>query len=104
MLVQFEATIKRLQSADMLGDALTSKKVKKARRWKKKKSKAKGPAPARKTVVKGQTFGKGKRKEVLKANKAEDDCHYCYEKGHWKRNYPKFLVFVQGDGKKKKTK
>ncbi|KAL0322160.1 UNVERIFIED_CONTAM: hypothetical protein Scaly_2512400 [Sesamum calycinum] len=95
MLVQFEVTIKRLESSIMLEEASTSKMGKKALHWKKKKSKAKGPALASRTVVKGPTIGKGMRKEVPKASKAEDACPYCHEKGHWKRNYHKFLAFVQ---------
>ncbi|KAL0344219.1 UNVERIFIED_CONTAM: hypothetical protein Sangu_1309300 [Sesamum angustifolium] len=91
MLVQFEATIKRSKPAAMLGEASTSKKGKRARRWKKKKSKTKCPTPESKPVVKGPAVDKGKRNEVPKASKAEDVCHYCHEKGHWKRNCPKSL-------------
>ncbi|KAL0444187.1 UNVERIFIED_CONTAM: hypothetical protein Slati_2141400 [Sesamum latifolium] len=79
----------------MLGEASTSNKGKKAQRWKKKKSKAKCPISASKLVVKVPAVGKGKRKEVPKASKTEDACHYCHEKGHWKLNYPKFLAYVQ---------
>ncbi|KAK4394264.1 hypothetical protein Sango_1897200 [Sesamum angolense] len=91
MLVQFEATIKRSKLAVMLGEASTSKKGKRARRWKKKKSKTKCPTLASKPVVKGPAVDKGKRNEVPEASKAEDICHYCHEKGHWKRNCPKSL-------------
>ncbi|KAL0325348.1 UNVERIFIED_CONTAM: hypothetical protein Sradi_5104100 [Sesamum radiatum] len=96
ILVQFEATVKRSEHAVMLGEASTSKKGKKAQRWKTKRSNAKGPVPASKSIVKAPTVGKGKRKEVPKASKAEDAYHYCHEKRHWKRNYPKFLASIQG--------
>ncbi|KAL0345610.1 UNVERIFIED_CONTAM: hypothetical protein Sradi_4392300 [Sesamum radiatum] len=66
MLVQFEATIKSSEPVVMLGKASTSRKGKKARCWKKKKSKAKGPAPASKSVLKGPTVSKRKRKMFLK--------------------------------------
>ncbi|KAL0445541.1 UNVERIFIED_CONTAM: hypothetical protein Slati_1682000 [Sesamum latifolium] len=97
MLVQFKGTIKRSEPTVMLGEASTFKKGKKVRCWKKKKSNAKGPTPASKPVVKALPVGKGKRKEVPKASKAEDACHYCHEKGHWERNCPKFLASVQAD-------
>ncbi|KAL0451580.1 UNVERIFIED_CONTAM: hypothetical protein Slati_1136100 [Sesamum latifolium] len=65
----------------------------------KKKSNAKGPIPVSKPVVKAPAIGKGKRKKVPTASKAEDACHYCHEKGHQKRNCPKFLVSVQGQSR-----
>ncbi|KAL0405236.1 UNVERIFIED_CONTAM: hypothetical protein Slati_3837500 [Sesamum latifolium] len=68
MLVQFNAMIKRSRPADMLSEASTFKKGKKARRWK-KKSNAKSPVPVSKPVVKVPTVSKGKRKEVPKASK-----------------------------------
>ncbi|KAL0434998.1 UNVERIFIED_CONTAM: hypothetical protein Sradi_0207700 [Sesamum radiatum] len=95
ILVEFEVTIKRSEPAVILGEASASKKDKNAQRWKKKKSKTKGLVPANKLIVKASIVGKEKMKEVPKSSKAEDDCHYCHEKGHWKRNYPKFLAFVQ---------
>ncbi|KAL0445262.1 UNVERIFIED_CONTAM: hypothetical protein Slati_2248900 [Sesamum latifolium] len=95
MLVQFETTIKRLEHAVMFGVASTSTKGKKARRWKKKKSKAKDPLPASKLDFKAPAVRKGIRKEVPKASKAEDACHYYYEKGHWKRNCPKSLPLAK---------
>ncbi|KAL2248699.1 UNVERIFIED_CONTAM: hypothetical protein Sindi_2343600 [Sesamum indicum] len=72
----------------MVGEALISKKGKKTRRWK-TRSKAKGLVPASKLVVKSQVVGKEQRKEIPKASKAEDPCHYYHEKGHSKSNYPK---------------
>ncbi|KAK4389517.1 hypothetical protein Sango_2288700 [Sesamum angolense] len=91
----FVTMIKRSQLAVMLGEALTSKKGKKARRWK-NKIKTKSTVLASKPVVKAPIVGKGKKKEVPKASTAKDACHYCHEKGHWNRNCPKFLAFVQG--------
>ncbi|KAL0396338.1 UNVERIFIED_CONTAM: hypothetical protein Scaly_0082200 [Sesamum calycinum] len=75
MLVQFEAMIRRSEPTIMLGEASTSNKGKKARRWKKKSNETKSPAPTSKPVVKGPTIGKGKRKEFPKASKSEDACH-----------------------------
>ncbi|KAL0430690.1 UNVERIFIED_CONTAM: hypothetical protein Sradi_0695000 [Sesamum radiatum] len=59
----------------MLGEVSTSKKIKKARRWK-KNSNTKGPVPTGKLVVKALIVGKGNIKEVPKAN---TDCgaHIC---------------------------
>ncbi|KAL0386353.1 UNVERIFIED_CONTAM: hypothetical protein Slati_4606400 [Sesamum latifolium] len=82
MLVQFEVTIQKLEPVVMLGEASTSKKGKKARCWKKKKRNAKGLVLASKPVVKAPSVCIGKRKEVPKASKALDACHYCHEKGH----------------------
>ncbi|KAL0345940.1 UNVERIFIED_CONTAM: hypothetical protein Sradi_4425300 [Sesamum radiatum] len=95
LLVQFEATIKRSEPTVILGKASTFKKRKKAQCWKKKKSNAKGPLLVSKPVVKVPAVGKGKKKKVPKASKVEDACHYCYEKGQWKRNCPKFLASIQ---------
>ncbi|KAL0302878.1 UNVERIFIED_CONTAM: hypothetical protein Sradi_6155900 [Sesamum radiatum] len=82
MLVQLETTIKRLKPAVMLGEASTSKKGKKARRWKKKKkNNAKGPAPASKPIVKALTVGKRKRKDVPKTSKEKDACTTAMRKG-----------------------
>ncbi|KAL0309159.1 UNVERIFIED_CONTAM: Retrovirus-related Pol polyprotein from transposon TNT 1-94 [Sesamum radiatum] len=65
MLIQFEATIKRLEHAFMLGEASTSKKGKKTRCWKKKKSKAKSPAPVNNLVVKGSALAKERGRRFL---------------------------------------
>ncbi|KAL0296008.1 UNVERIFIED_CONTAM: hypothetical protein Sradi_6652900 [Sesamum radiatum] len=98
ILVQFKVMIKRLELVFLLGEASNFKKVKKTRHWKKKESKSKGPPSASQPVLKALAIDKGKKKEVSKASKRENTCHCCREKRHWKKNCPRFLASVQGDG------
>ncbi|KAL0458842.1 UNVERIFIED_CONTAM: hypothetical protein Slati_0511400 [Sesamum latifolium] len=94
MLIQYEATTHKSESAVLVGEASTSKaKGKGARRWKRKKGKgtavtataSTGGAPA---VPMGKDKGKIGGSQRSKANNV---CMHCQRKGHWKMECPQLL-------------
>ncbi|KAL0293439.1 UNVERIFIED_CONTAM: hypothetical protein Sradi_6937100 [Sesamum radiatum] len=93
MLVQYEATIEKYAPSVLVGEASTSKaKGKGAGRWRRKKGKTESTtASAQSTPVAPLGMGKEKRKAVWQSWFPKDVCINCREKGHWKRECPKFL-------------
>ncbi|KAL0373984.1 UNVERIFIED_CONTAM: hypothetical protein Sradi_3314100 [Sesamum radiatum] len=81
ILVQYEATTHKSESAVLIGEASTSKANGKGARRRKRK-KGKGTAV---TTTAGKGKGKGKVGGSQRS-KANDVCIHCHEKGHWKRS------------------
>ncbi|KAL0324659.1 UNVERIFIED_CONTAM: hypothetical protein Scaly_2433000 [Sesamum calycinum] len=89
----YEATIEKSAPSVLVGEVSTSKaKGKDAGREKRKKDETSSTATSTSSVpVTPLGGGKGKRKRVRQSKIPNDVCIYCREKGHWKRECPKFL-------------
>ncbi|KAL0418996.1 UNVERIFIED_CONTAM: Retrovirus-related Pol polyprotein from transposon TNT 1-94 [Sesamum radiatum] len=95
MLVQYEATIKKLAPLVLIGEASTSKaKGKRAGCSKRKKGKAKAKTvviakDAKSAPVAPVGIGKGKKRMGTQQQSTANNIYaYCREKGHWKRDCP----------------
>ncbi|KAL0313096.1 UNVERIFIED_CONTAM: hypothetical protein Sradi_5708900 [Sesamum radiatum] len=95
ILVQYEATTHKSESAVLVGEASTSKaKGKGARRWKRKKDKGTAVTATTSTGSAPPAAPKGKGKGKVRGSqwsKANDVCMHCQGKGHWKKECPQLL-------------